>query len=310
MKLIHLTDTHLVAPDKRLYGLDPRARLAAAVADINLRHGDAQGVIISGDLTDRGEPAAFQALREVLEELSMPYFLGMGNHDAREALQAAFPELPCDDGGFVQYAHAFGPGADDCVLVMLDSAVAGEHGGLLCESRLAWLDACLAAHHDRRILLALHHPPMVLGIRYMDDIRLQNSQALHDVIQRHGNVEHLLFGHVHRPASGVWRGLSFSTLPGVNHQVGLDLVSAADCLAGSHEPPAYGVLMIGQEQIVNHLHLYMDDSRRYFFHDTLEAAQSLEALDELIALQRDERIPTREREPLSNTLQAAEAAKE
>ncbi|MBF09437.1 MAG: hypothetical protein CL810_09950 [Cobetia sp.] len=67
------------------------------------------------------------------------------------------------------------------MLVMLDSAVAGEHGGLLCESRLAWLDACLAAHHDRRILLALHHPPMALGIRYMDDIRLQNSQALHDV---------------------------------------------------------------------------------------------------------------------------------
>ncbi|WP_158773468.1 phosphodiesterase [Cobetia sp. L2A1] len=297
MKLIHLTDTHLVAPDKRLYGLDPRARLAAAVADINAHHADALGVIISGDLSDRGEPAAFEALRDVLDVLVMPYYLGMGNHDDRDNLLAAFPELPCDDNGFVQYAQIFGKHtADECVLVMLDSAIAHDPAGFLCEARLAWLDTCLAEHHDRRVLLALHHPPMALGIRYMDDIRLTNPDALDGVIKRHGNVEHLLFGHVHRPASGVWRGLSFSTLPGVNHQVGLDLVSDAYCLAGSHEPPAYGVLMIEAEQVVNHLHLYMDDSRRYFFHDTLEAAQSLEALDELIQQQRDQVIPTRERD--------------
>jgi 3',5'-cyclic-AMP phosphodiesterase len=35
MKLIQITDTHLVGPGLRLYGLDSRARLDAAVADIN-----------------------------------------------------------------------------------------------------------------------------------------------------------------------------------------------------------------------------------------------------------------------------------
>ena len=292
MKLIHITDTHLVAPDRRLYGLDPRDRLAAAVADINTHHADAEGVIITGDLTDRGEPAAYQALREVLGELAMPCYLGMGNHDAREHLQSVFPELPQDEHGFVQYAQDFGA----CVLVMLDSAVAGEDAGLLCEARLEWLDLCLSRYRDRRILLALHHPPMALGIRYMDSIRLGNPDALDAVIRCHGNVAHLLFGHVHRPASGVWRGLSFSTLPGVNHQVGLDLVSDEECLAGSHEPPAYGVLIVGEEQVVSHLHLFMDDSRRYFFHDRLEAAQSLDELDLLMQQQRDQLIPIRERE--------------
>jgi 3',5'-cyclic-AMP phosphodiesterase len=37
MKLIHITDTHLVEPGLKLYGLDPKARLDAAIADIN-RH--------------------------------------------------------------------------------------------------------------------------------------------------------------------------------------------------------------------------------------------------------------------------------
>src|SRR5256885_8190549 len=35
----------------------------------------------------------------------------------------------------------------------------------------------------------------------------------------------LSFGHIHRPISGSWRGIPFSTLRGTNHQVALHLRS-------------------------------------------------------------------------------------
>ena len=35
MKFVQITDTHMVPPVLRLWGLDPRARLEACVADIN-----------------------------------------------------------------------------------------------------------------------------------------------------------------------------------------------------------------------------------------------------------------------------------
>lgn len=41
LQFVHLTDTHLVAPNETLYGLDPFARLEAAVAAINARHAGA-----------------------------------------------------------------------------------------------------------------------------------------------------------------------------------------------------------------------------------------------------------------------------
>ena len=50
-KFIHLTDTHLANPGLKLYGLDPRARLDAAIADINQHQSDAAFAVVTGDLT-------------------------------------------------------------------------------------------------------------------------------------------------------------------------------------------------------------------------------------------------------------------
>ena len=66
MKIIQVSDTHIVPPGRGLWGFDPRARLEACIADVNARHGDADLCILTGDLTDRGEPEAYGELREIL----------------------------------------------------------------------------------------------------------------------------------------------------------------------------------------------------------------------------------------------------
>jgi len=50
MKFIHLTDPHLMPPEKALYGLAPEARLTAAIDRIAIDHGDRP--------RHRGAPAA------------------------------------------------------------------------------------------------------------------------------------------------------------------------------------------------------------------------------------------------------------
>ena len=55
MKFVILTDTHLSA-EKSLYGLDPVARLRAAIGNINTYHADAEFVILTGDIAHRGDP--------------------------------------------------------------------------------------------------------------------------------------------------------------------------------------------------------------------------------------------------------------
>ncbi len=84
MKLIHITDIHLVPPGERLLGLDPGERLKACIRDINIHHSDADLCVITGDLANRGETAAYTLLRERLLELKIPCQLLIGNHDNRE----------------------------------------------------------------------------------------------------------------------------------------------------------------------------------------------------------------------------------
>ena len=46
MKLIHVTDTHLIHPGKTLHGLDPEVRFEACMEDIILNHSDADCLLI------------------------------------------------------------------------------------------------------------------------------------------------------------------------------------------------------------------------------------------------------------------------
>lgn len=269
MKVIHLTDPHLVPPGRRLYGLDPNERLAAAISDIAANHADAALTLVTGDLAHHGESAAYAALREALDRLPMPWHLLIGNHDDRPAFTAAFPEVALDDHGFVQSVVT----TSACSFVLLDTHEPGTDGGVLCERRLAWLDRVLA-EAENGVVLAMHHPPLALGLAPMDAIGLEPSTELAAVLARHGNVRHILFGHVHRPVHGAWNGIPFSTHRGLNHQVALHGEVAPGGVLGSHEPPAYGIVLIEPASITVHVHDFLDASPRFdLFDQGAEGAQ-------------------------------------
>ncbi len=131
MKLIQVSDLHLVLPGAHLHGLDPRARLEAAIADINTAQGDAELCLFTGDLVDNGAPEAYAALGEALAGLNLPYRLLIGNHDDRDNFGRAFPEAPRDEHGFVQSVVRAAAGD----LILLDTHEPGERGGGLCAVR-------------------------------------------------------------------------------------------------------------------------------------------------------------------------------
>jgi 3',5'-cyclic AMP phosphodiesterase CpdA len=274
MKFIHLTDLHLVPPGGRLYGLDPNQRLRAAVADIARHHRDADFVLVTGDLVHRGEVAAYQALRTALDALPLPYHLLLGNHDQRESFRAAFPEAPVDPNGFVQQIVETSAGP----LILLDTSKPGTHAGWLCGQRLEWLDRALADCSGRGTYLALHHPPLALGIPCMDVIALTQQKALGDMLLRHGSVRHMFFGHVHRPVHGTWNGIPFSTHRGLNHQVALTFEDV-DGIPGTHEPPSYAVVTVTGATTIVHVHDFLDASPRFdLFDRRAEAAASTSEL--------------------------------
>ncbi len=255
MKIVQVTDTHLVGPGQKVYGIDPRARLDACFADINARHGDAAFCVLSGDLTDRGEAGAYRELRHALAALRLPYHVMIGNHDSRQTLLEVLPETPADPDGFVQCALDTPAGR----VLLLDTVAAGRHAGAFCEARADWLAARLDEAGDVSVYIFMHHPPFDIGIPSLDRIRLADPGAFVRAIEGRRNLRHIFFGHVHRPVSGSWRGIPFSALRGTAHQVALDLETESP-IPKTREPPAYAVILLESQRTVVHLHDYLDCS--------------------------------------------------
>lgn len=252
MKIIHITDFHLVAPGRRLCGLDPQERLERCLNDIARWHADAEFCVISGDLCDKGDPAAYAWLSERLKQFPLKTFIMIGNHDDRDALCAAFPDVSRDSNGFVQYVHSTAKG----LFIFLDTHKGPVSEGRYCQARRAWLTEQLDLAGGQPLYLFMHHPPFDIGIPYMDRIKLEEPEAFAEVLAGRDNIRHIFFGHVHRAAYVNWKGIACTCLPSTNHQVPLrhDSVGADYSI----EPAMYAVVLIDGEQMTVHFDACLD----------------------------------------------------
>lgn len=254
MKFVHVTDPHLVPPGERLWGLDPCARLDACLTDIETWHGDADFCVISGDLADRGDLAAYTWLRERLARFPLKTFLMVGNHDDREGFRQAFPGAPADANGFIQGTHVTAHGT----VLFLDTLKGGGVAeGAYCAQRRDWLADALASTGEKPVFIFMHHPPFDIGLPYMDRLKLDDPEAFTATLAASpAAIRHLFFGHVHRSAYVNWNGIACTCLPGSNHQVPLVQASVGEVY--SDEPPCYGVVTVDDHQVVVHFDAYMN----------------------------------------------------
>ncbi len=261
MKFIHLTDPHVISGGLPLYGRDPAEGLAAAVADINARHADAELAVITGDLTNWAEQSSYETVAEIIRPLTMPCVLILGNHDDRENYRRVFADGLDDGGGFIQGVRQTSAGA----FIFLDTHEPGSAGGTYCADRTAWLERTLA-QTEGPIFLFMHHPPFPVGIAYMDNIALADHEAFAAVVRPHApRIRHLFFGHVHRAIAGSWLGIPISNMRGTNHQVWLELTGRTDTIRTGPEQPAYGVVLIDDERVIVHMHEYLNDGASHAF---------------------------------------------
>ena len=176
-------------------------------------------LLLTGDITEHGDAESFAALTRVLEGCPFPVWPIPGNHDSRVALAAAFPQVP-QKGGFLHYAIDAGTFR----IVMLDTLEEGRHGGAYCAGRAGWLAADLAAHPDVPTLIALHHPPVGVGIAWMDPNPAEPWIAhLRSAIAGQTQVRALICGHVHRPVATIFAGVPLIVCPSSSAGLALNL---------------------------------------------------------------------------------------
>jgi 3',5'-cyclic AMP phosphodiesterase CpdA len=243
---VQLSDAHVRDDDAQ-----PERMFADAVRDVAALAPAPAAVLVSGDLTEHGSPHEYERVRELLSDLAVPVHVLSGNHDNRESLRASFP-LPGGDGAGEDYRYSTRCGP--LRLVAVDTTDPGHVEGRLGAERLAWLDARLAEEPEAPTVVAMHHPPLLLGIPAWDAIGLPDADraALGEIIAGHSQVRRVLAGHVHRAALGSVGGCPVFTCPSTWIQGRLDFAHP-DELSVVAEPPGFGVHVAVAGELTTHV---------------------------------------------------------
>lgn len=212
-----LTDTHISSSNPR-----PMEDLQRSIAEIN-QNPAIEFVVVTGDLTENGDRASIQAIKDELEKLNVPYYAASGNH-----------ETTWSESGVMDFSRVFG-----------DSRFAFTHNGMyfigfnsgpvirmadghVAPQDIAWLKLNLdsvSAAGDAPIFVFTHYP-----LRNGD---VDNWYEVTDVLREH-NVQCVMGGHYHRnllfDCDGIADVLNRSNLRDKDGVNGYSIISITDSI--------------------------------------------------------------------------------
>jgi Icc protein len=83
---------------------------------------------------------------------------------------------------------------------------------------MADLEFALTENDHQPVLLALHHPPIPTGSRWMDEISLINQTEFRHLLSKFSHVRAVIFGHAHQEMDETRDGIRWLCCPSTNVQ--------------------------------------------------------------------------------------------
>ncbi len=239
--LLHVSDTHFVGAGRLFGAVDVEGHLVALLQQFETNHARPDAIIFTGDLADRGDPAAYRRLRAVVEPIALrigaELIWVMGNHDDRAAFRRSLlDEQPSTAP--VDSVHWLG----GLRVIAVDTSVPGRHHGDLTDAQLAWLADQLATPAPEGTILAMHHPPVPSVLDLAVLVELQGQSRLAAVLAG-TDVRSILAGHLHYSTTATFAGIPVS-------------VASASCYTQDLAVPAGALQSRDGAQAVNLVHVY------------------------------------------------------
>lgn len=191
LKVLQITDTHLFGdPEKDLLGLNTRNSFRAILDSVKSDNQHFDLVVVTGDISQDDSPASYQAFADEIASLNKPVVWLPGNHDDGLIMPDLLSAAPLSSVNRVC--------AGTWQLLMLDSQVRGFTFGELESKQLEFVSDCLEQNPDLYTLVFVHHNPVPVGSRWLDQHRMKNGETLLQQLSRFPNARGVVWGHVHQ----------------------------------------------------------------------------------------------------------------
>jgi len=188
--------------------VDADGRLGELLGQLNHSGVRPDAIVFTGDLADKGEPAAYRKLRDLVEpfaaELGAELIWVMGNHDDRAQLRRMLLDEVPSMAPLDRVRRI-----DGLRIITLDTSVPGHHHGELRQAQLDWLAEELATPAPDGTILALHHPPIPSVLDMAVTVELRDQAPLGRVLKG-SDVRAILAGHLHYSTNATFVGIPVS----------------------------------------------------------------------------------------------------
>lgn len=216
--IAQLSDLHVTPPGDPIGGGN-KERLEEAL-DAILDFGRKPDlIVVTGDIAELGDAESYRLFTDVMAKTALPWTATLGNHDRKDAFFASLAEAP-DCGFRTGRVHMF----EEWALVLADTSAAPHHGGWFDEGRAAQLTRDLASTVHLSTLLAIHHPPIAIGLDWIDpDPDADWIKRLGECLAGQPQVKLIICGHVHVAASGSFKETPVTICPSTAQPIWPDL---------------------------------------------------------------------------------------
>lgn len=191
--LLHISDSHLYEdPAGELKGVRPRDSYATVLKAAHTRFPEPDVIVLGGDMAQDEAAPTYRTVAEMLPWRA-PVMISPGNHANLPVLKDAL--IPALNGHSTYSEHLQ---LENWQVITLTTHRAETISGFLSDAELERLKQLLEEGSAKHTLIALHHPPLDVGSRWLDGIGLDNRRELWDLIAGFPQVKVLLSGHIHQ----------------------------------------------------------------------------------------------------------------
>lgn len=207
IKLIQITDTHLFEPaDGSLLSVKTLDSFNAVVSAIIDQGSCFDAILSTGDISQDHTAGSYQRFVSGIAPLKKSCYWLPGNHDFKPSMTSVLPSQQIEQVSHVLLGEHW-------QMVLLDSQVVGVPHGRLSDQQLQLLDEKLAQYPQRHTLVLLHHHPILVGSRWLDQHTLKDAEYFWQLVEKHSNVKAVLCGHVHQDMNVLHQGVRVMATP-------------------------------------------------------------------------------------------------
>lgn len=206
LRIIHISDTHLLQNSNgELLGVKTSESFQAVVELVKEREKKIDLILLSGDLSQDGSEKSYQNLASMLKIFQVPIYYAPGNHDNLKQMEHVFPLENISNQHHILIQN--------WQIIMLNSHKNRCVEGHLDESQFQLLEKAFIDYPDYHTLIMLHHHPVKVGSKWLDQLNLENSDAFWNVLNKYQAKKIVLFGHVHQAHHEIKNGVPCYSAP-------------------------------------------------------------------------------------------------